>query len=216
MVIKEAEIRTLDVEKMERKGSYLPMFPLSEGGGGNLYHPLRSFLYSLCPPFIISFNLFFYYFSSSIVVHILYVNAVHCSPIRGTVDSFVQYFLLFHSSLRFSFWRSLCCKMLRCATSTTITFDSLLAVGGLYRMDGSFKPRVFDRWEGLLFYRTFCYWPSHGYYVLSGTYKSWSVLEWFRPSETTTKKPALLFSPFDFMKNSVRKGSVSNPQQRNV
>ena len=36
MVIKEAEIRTLDVEKMERKGSYLPMFPLSEGGGGTI------------------------------------------------------------------------------------------------------------------------------------------------------------------------------------
>ena len=59
------------------KGELPTYVPLVGGGGGNLYHPLRSFLYSLCPPFIISFSLFFCYFSSSIVVHILYVNAVN-------------------------------------------------------------------------------------------------------------------------------------------
>ena len=87
MVIKEAEIRTLDVEKLERKGSYLPMIPFSEGGGNNHYadevngpicttHRAPSFILS-AHRLLFPLTFFFYYFFSSIVVHILYVNAVN-------------------------------------------------------------------------------------------------------------------------------------------
>lgn len=74
-----------------------------------------------------------------------------------------------------------CCQALECATSpSTIEFDSLLTVGG--RIVWLLRAEVFDRWE-------FTFSPNLLLLAQLLVYESWSVLEWFRPLETTTKKP---------------------------
>lgn len=171
-------------------------------------HPLYSpSAHRLLFPFFFSFG-FFRPYSSSYIVCANVVN-VPLSRRFGeqlTLLCCTLYFFTRHLDSLFDVF--FCCQALECATlPSTIEFDSLLTVGG--RIVWLLRAEVFDRWE-------FTFSPNLLLLAQLLVYESWSVLEveWFRPLETTTKKPIVFILLIFYGGYSVRKGSVLKPSSK--